>query len=243
MIEIWGHRGAFDFAPENTLVSFQMAVDMGAHGIELDIQLSKDGEIVVIHDETIDRVSSGRGYVKDYTLSELKRMNFNKRGLTEPLFMEIPTLAETLELLENTETDINIELKTGIIFYEGIEKKALRVAEIFGMSNRIVWSSFNHYSVQTVKKLAPYARTALLCGGGILTTGEECEKTGAEALHPGIHQLRYHQLVDDCYRRGVKVRPYTVNTAEDLRLSLDCKVDGVITNNIEFTRSQLTQLS
>ncbi|MDR1571199.1 MAG: glycerophosphodiester phosphodiesterase, partial [Clostridiales Family XIII bacterium] len=97
-MEIWGHRGAYADAPENTLAGFALAAEYGAQGVEFDVQMTRDGETVVIHDETIDRVSNGRGYVKDHTLSELKRLNFNKRGITKPLFMEIPTLGEALRL-------------------------------------------------------------------------------------------------------------------------------------------------
>ena len=237
MTEIWGHRGAYDFAPENTLTSFQIAADMGADGVELDIQLIKDGEIVVIHDETVDRVSGGHGYVKDYTLSELKKINFNKRGLTLPKFMEIPTLAEVFEIMAPTGLAINIELKTGIVFYEGLEQKALMLAEKFGMSGRIIWSSFNHWSVQKIKQLEPTARIALLCGFGILATGEECERTGAEGLHPELYQLSYPGLVEDCHRRGIKVRPYLVNSQEDLRAAYEREVDGIFTNNIESAKA------
>ena len=239
MTEIWGHRGAYDFASENTLSSFQIAADKGADGVELDIQLTRDGEIVVIHDEKIDRLSNGQGYVKDYTLSELKKFNFNKRRLTLPEFMEAPTLAEVFELLGQTGLEINVELKTGVFFYEGIELKALQLAGAFGMSDRIVWSSFNHWSVQTVKRFEPSARTALLCGGGIFATGEECEKTGAEALHPDARQLRYPGLVEDCHRRGIKVRAYTINSPEDLRFAFDLGVDAVFTNNIDVAREEL----
>ena len=238
MAEIWGHRGAYDFAPENTLESFSLAADMGADGVELDIQLTKDGKVVVIHDETVERVSDGHGYVKDLTLSELKRLNFNKRGLTLPYFMEIPTLAEVFELLSATGLQINIELKTGIVYYEGIEQKALALAGQHGMSDRIVWSSFNHWSVQNVKRIEPSAKTALLCGGGILATGEECERTGAEALHPDVRQFRFPGLVEDCHRRGVKVRPFTVNSPEDLRAAYEIGVDGVFTNNIIFAKAE-----
>ena len=74
---VWAHRGASGYAPENTIPAFQKAIEMGADGIELDVQLTKDGELVVVYDETLERVSDGRGWVKDYTLAELKRMNFN----------------------------------------------------------------------------------------------------------------------------------------------------------------------
>ena len=235
-MEIWGHRGAYHFAPENTLTSFQMAVHLEAYGVELDIQLTRDGEVVVIHDEKVDRTSNGRGQVKDFTLSEIKKLNFNKSGLVPPPFMEIPTLAEVFELLGPTKLKINVELKTGIVFYEGIEEKALALAEKYGMLDRIVWSSFNHYSVQKVKLLEPEAETALLCGGGILITAEQCEKTGASALHPGIHQLRFPGLANDCHKRGLKVRTYTVNEPDEFKLARDTEVDGVFTNRIDSAK-------
>jgi Glycerophosphoryl diester phosphodiesterase len=238
-MKIWGHRGAYSSAPENTLVGFQMAAQMGADGVELDIQLTKDREIVVIHDETVNRTSNGQGWVKDFTLAEIKKLNFNKRGLTEPLFMEVPTLTEVLELLKPTGLTINIELKTGVIYYDGIEHIALNLVEKYGMSDRIVWSSFNHYSVQKIKQLEPSTKTALLCGGGIFITGEQCEKVGAEALHPSIHMLRYPSLVEDCRRRGVLVRPWTVNSDEDLTLSKDLGVDTVMVNRIDWAKGAL----
>jgi glycerophosphoryl diester phosphodiesterase len=241
-MEIWGHRGAYDNAPENTLTGFQMAADMGADGVELDIQLTKDGEVVVIHDETVDRTSDGFGYVKDFTLSEIKKLNFNKRGITPPGFMEIPTLAEVLELLKPTMLKINIELKTGIIYYNNIEAMALNIAAEHGMMERIVWSSFNHYSVQRLKQLKPEAETALLCSGGILVTGEQCEKTGASALHPNIRQLTYPGLVEDCHQRGVKVRVWTVNEPEELKLALGLNVDAVCTNKINYAKETVDAL-
>lgn len=76
--KVWAHRGASAYAPENTLEAFRLAAEQKADGVELDVQLSKDGELVVIHDETIDRVSNGSGYVRDYTLEELKRFHFNR---------------------------------------------------------------------------------------------------------------------------------------------------------------------
>ncbi|MCR2806723.1 glycerophosphodiester phosphodiesterase [Paenibacillus soyae] len=238
-MNIWGHRGAYSSAPENTLVGFQMAVQMGADGVELDIQLTKDGEVVVIHDETVDRTSNGQGWIKDFTLAEIKKLNFNKMGRTEPLFMEVPTLAEVLELLNPTGLSINIELKTGVIPYEGIEHMALQLVGKYGMADRVIWSSFNHYSVQKIKQLEPSSRTALLCGGGIWVTGEQCEKVGAEALHPSVHMLRYPPLVEDCRKRGILVRPWTVTSEDDLKLARDLGVDTVMVNRIDWAKGVL----
>lgn len=94
---IWAHRGASGYAPENTLEAFKLAIDEKADGIELDVQLTKDKELVVIHDEKIDRTSNGKGYVKDYTLEELKKFNFNY-GNEKYEEVKIPTLKEVYEL-------------------------------------------------------------------------------------------------------------------------------------------------
>ena len=230
---IWGHRGAFAYAPENTLPGFHLAAQMGADGVELDIQLSKDGAVVVIHDETVDRTSDHEGRVHEYTLKELKTMNFNKRGITKPFLMEIPTLDEVFALLAPTGMSINVELKTNVVRYEGIEQKALALAGRHGLLDRVVWSSFNHYSVQAIKQEEPQARTALLCSGGILVTGEQCEKTGAEALHCHVQQLRWYPgLVGECHSRGVLVRPWVVDEEADFRLAVELEVDTVMTNDI-----------
>jgi len=239
-MEIWGHRGAYDSAPENTLIGFQLAADMGADGVEFDIQLTRDGEIVVIHDETVDRTSDGHGYVKDFTLSEIKKLNFNKRKIHPQPQMEIPTLAEVLELLKPTNMRLNIEFKTGVFYYEGIEAKALDVVMRYNMTSRVVWSSFNHYSVQNLKHLEREAETALLCGGEIFVTGEQCEKTGAVALHPNINQLCHPRLVSECHDRGIKVRTWTVNNRQEFQLARDSGVDGVFTNSINLAKEFLS---
>ena len=110
---------------KNTLEAFLLAAEQGADGVELDVQLTKDGEMVVVHDEEIDRVSDGSGFVKDYTLAELKNLNFNK---THPEYqnVKIPTLREVYEALKPTGMTINVELKTGIFWYKDLGKKGTR---------------------------------------------------------------------------------------------------------------------
>ena len=116
--KIWAHRGSSGFAPENTIPAFEVAKALNVDGIELDVQMTKDGELVVIHDETIDRTSDGKGWVKDYTLEELRKFNFAKN---KPAFgfVTIPTLREVYELFQDTDYVINVELKTSIIPYDG----------------------------------------------------------------------------------------------------------------------------
>ena len=125
--QVWAHRGASAYAPENTLEAFRLA-----DGVELDVQLSRDGELVVAHDETIDRVSNGTGYIKDYTLAQLKKLSFNRLF---PKFKDarIPTLKEVYELLKPAGLTVNVELKTGIILYPEIEEKVLALTASIGL--------------------------------------------------------------------------------------------------------------
>ena len=144
---VWGHRGASGYAPENTMAAFEKAVELGADGIELDVQLTKDGELVVIHDETIDRVSDGSGWVKDYTYAKLIKHNFNR---THPEYehAQIPTLEEVYALIKPTDLTINVEIKTGVVFYPEIEARVLDLTERMGLMERVIFSSFNHYTIQ-----------------------------------------------------------------------------------------------
>lgn len=231
-MQIWGHRGAYCYAPENTLPSFQKAIELGADGVEFDVQLTKDGEVVVIHDERLERTSDGIGFVKDYTYADIQKYNFNKNSIGDFSFVSIPSLQEALVLLKPTSLAINIELKTGVVYYDGLEQKTVDLVEKYGLSDRVIYSSFNHYSLQKVKEYAPNARIALLCGGGVLVTGEQCEKIGAYALHPSIQQLRFPGLVADCHKRGIKVNAWTVDSDVDYAYAKGCGVDGIFVNDL-----------
>lgn len=127
-MKIWAHRGCSQMYPENTLLAFEKAAAInGLEGIELDIQLTKDGELVVIHDERVDRTTEGTGFVRDYTLSELKRLHIYAD--VNPS-QEIPTMRETLDLLEpamRRGLRLNIELKNSIYPYEGMEEKIVEM--------------------------------------------------------------------------------------------------------------------
>lgn len=183
--KVWAHRGASGYAPENTLDAFRKAVEMGADGIELDVQMTKDGELVVIHDETINRVSNGKGWVKDYTYEELKKFNFNKTH-QEYTKEEIPTLEQVYRLNKQTNLTINVEIKTGIVFYPGIEERVLELTERLGMKEHVIYSSFNHYTIRKIKELDPQAKTGMLYEDGIIDAVDyACDVVKADALHPG----------------------------------------------------------
>lgn len=226
---VWAHRGASGYAPENTLAAFQKAVDLGADRVELDIQLTKDDQIVVIHDETIDRTSDGKGWVKDYTLEELRAFNYNR---TKPEYKhaDIPTMREVFELLKPTGLFINIEIKTGMVFYEKIEEKILALAKEMGMEDRVCYSSFNHYTVTRIHELKPDAEVGFLYADGPIDMPSYGVKHGVNALHPALYNLQYDGFVKECKEKGLKLNVWTVNERPYMEMCCQYGVDAIITN-------------
>lgn len=229
MTQVWGHRGASGYAPENTLDAFALALEQGADGIELDVQLTKDGEPVVIHDERVDRTGSGIGFVKDQTLAELKKMEFN-RTIPGYKSVRIPTLKEVYELFQNKQKKINVEIKTGIFFYQGIEDKVLELTAAMGMEDRVIYSSFNHQTMVNLKKMNPQAVCGLLYADGYLNMDRYCQELGMDALHPALYNLQYEGFREACRQKKIPLHVWTVNEPEHIRLMYDMQVEAVITN-------------
>ena len=193
-MRFWAHRGCSLAYPENTLEAFKAAAEVkGIAGIELDVQLTKDGEIVVIHDETVDRTTNGTGNVRDYTLKQLKEL---KIASVDGTYTTIPTLEEVFRLLYTIcEEDrpegkflINIELKNSVIRYEGMEEKVIELVSEYGLEENIVYSSFLPESMRLVKELAPYAKTGIL-GMNAEQCRLEAIQMDADAIHPWIGGL------------------------------------------------------
>ena len=230
--EVWAHRGASgwdrQYAPENTMPAFQKALEMGADGIELDVQLTKDGEIVICHDERIDRTSRGQGYIRDYTLKDLKKIDFSKPHV-EYGFVEIPTLKEFFEFFKPTDLKLNIELKTGVLYYEDIEEKTYKLADSYGLNDRIIYSSFNHYSLEKLKRICPDVKIGLLMGADIVRLPDYPKFFGAEALHPPEWMVN-KDYVDKCHALGLKVNTWTVDNPGRMKELIKMGVDVFITN-------------
>ena len=218
--KIFAHRGASGYAPENTLEAFALAITQGADGIELDVQLTKDGIPVVIHDETIDRVTEKKGWVKDYTLKELKKLTVLKDKFPEYSAAKIPTLEEVLDAVKASGIQVNIELKTGIA---DLVKKA-------GMEERVIYSSFNHYSIQQMKKIVPEAETAYLYSDVILNVAEYAKNTKVDGLHPAVYHVKMADFLKEYLGSNLNVRVWTVNEKADMKWLIDAGVTAIITN-------------
>ena len=186
-MKIWAHRGCSQRYPENTQIAFEKALELkGLEGIELDVQLTRDGELVVIHDERVDRTTEGIGFVRDYTLAELKRLHIYADGKPS---QSILTMSEVFDLMEQRLKEgmkLNIELKNSVYPYPGMEEKLLELvykkcrAEVV---RNIVYSSFYALSLERIRKLEPTAQIGVLDGkvSDCLFKSTGC---GADALHP-----------------------------------------------------------
>lgn len=233
--KIWAHRGASEYAPENTLEAFELAVRQGADGVELDVQLSKDGELVVIHDETLNRVSNHKGYVAEYTLKKLKTFHVNKHF---PQYGKtiIPTLEEVYQLLKPTNLTINVELKTSNNFYPGIEEKVIALADKLGMSDRLLYSSFNHYSLLRLKKISSNVKTGILISDIIVDAPGYAANLGIDAIHPRLNILQIPDFVKSSKEKGIEVNPWTVNDETQMRILAEQGINAMITNKPDVCR-------
>lgn len=216
-----GHRGAKGHAPENTLISFQTAMDLGVDGIELDVHLTSDNHLVVIHDNTLDRTTSGTGVVNLFTLSELKTLRI------ENLY-EIPTLEEVLDLIDN-KIFVNIELKgknTAKPVADLIESYILEKNWTY---DHFIVSSFDWNALQEVRTLSPNIAIGVLTQTDLgLATGF-ADFIQAKSIHPYFHLLTIENTAL-MQQKGFQVFPWTVNELEDIQKIKSFQVDGIISD-------------
>lgn len=226
---IFAHRGSKGTHPENTLEAFAEAIRIGVEGIELDVHLTKDGELAVIHDETVDRTTNGTGYVRDMTMAELKNLDAGSWFSGEFCQSVIPTLAEVLSLLKDTDILLNVEIKSDIIPYEGIEEKVLQALERYSYKNKAIISSFNHYSVKKVHDLDPEIETAILFMEVLYAPWEYARSLGASALHVYL-PVAYTEMSREAKSNNFPVRVFTVNDKVQIKQLIELEVDTIMTD-------------
>ncbi len=228
-VKIWAHRGASGDAPENTLAAFQMAMDVGADGIELDVHFTKDRQVVVTHDDDTQRVTGYKGWIIDLTLAQLKKLDFSYnmaafKGET------IPTLEEVLALIQPGRLNINIELKTNDENPNGLEEACQALVEKYSMEDRILYSSFNHYSLARMRSVAPHMKCGILYSNKPYRPWEYAASFGCSAVHPQFGSVNTPGYIEECHQAGIACNVWTVNSTQDIKAMLDLQVDGIITN-------------
>ena len=216
-----GHRGAKGYEPENTLISFQKALDLKVDGIELDVHLSSDGELIVIHDGTIDRTTNGKGFVSELSLQDLKAFRINNS-------LEIPILQEVFDLV-NRNCFINVELKG-----TGTAKPVLELIEHYVLDenwnyDHFLVSSFDWNRLQEVRFLDPKIQIGVLTKKSIEDALAFAKKTKAFSIHPEYRLLRKENVVL-MQENGFVVFPWTVNSKEDIQKIKSFNVNGIISD-------------
>ncbi|PKR86017.1 glycerophosphodiester phosphodiesterase [Heyndrickxia camelliae] len=232
MTLIFAHRGAAGTYPENTMDAFIAAEKCGADGIELDVQLSKDGEIVVIHDETVNRTTNGKGFVKDFNIKDLQKLNASYHSKSVKTFFKvphIPSLREVFDWMKTNDLLCNIEFKTGKIEYPYIEEKVIQLIREYGFEERIIISSFNHYSIIHCYRLAPEIEIAPLYSDGLFMPWVYAASIHAKGIHPN-YKIAPDDIINSAMEYGIQVRPYTVNKEKDIKRLLALSCSAIITD-------------
>ena len=235
MTQIWAHRGASRAAPENTIAAFTAAVAFGADGVELDVQRTRDGQLVVCSDERIDRTSSGHGWVRDMTLAELHRYDFSY-GRTDFAGARIPTLVEVLTALDGTGLSLNVELKNSTVPYPGMEDEVVELVEQAGWGDRVIYSSFNHASMRVMAQMGKHV--GLLYDAVLWKPARYALGLGASALHPSWKTVATDpRMVRKARKKGLAVNVWTLDRPEQVRAALALGVDAIITNTPDVALS------
>jgi glycerophosphoryl diester phosphodiesterase len=215
---IIGHRGAPDCAPENTMASFRQALAQGADLVELDVQMSADGQLVVIHDQTLERTTDGQGYVADAALAELQALDAGSWFSPEFAGERVPTLDEVLAWIKG-KAGLVIEIKNGPVFYEGIEQKIVEALRQYDMIEQTLVVSFDHPCLYRLKGLCPELNTGILVACRLLDPVMTAGDVGADAL-VALWTMVTKVDVEVCHGAGLAVCTWGRNPDYEYLLSI-----------------------
>ena len=232
-MKVMAHRGYSGAYPENTMLSFRKAAEVGTDGIELDVHMTRDGVLVVHHDERVDRTTDGTGRICDTSYAELRSLNAAKLWADRYAPEKVPSFEEYCEWAAGEALFTNIEIKTDNTYYPGIEQQTWDTVVKYGLEKKVLFSSFNHFSLTRMKSILPseVELGALVEheSGVKVYPGAYCEAAGFHCYHPPIAALN-DENVADCKAHGVKINVWTVNDMAGLEKLYAWDVEGIITN-------------
>lgn len=239
---VFGHRGAKAYAPMNTLPAYQLALDMGADGIELDVHRSKDGHAVIVHDFTVDATTNGEGRVADFTLDELKALDAGSWFGAAFAGVQIPTLDEVFEAF-GTRLLVNVEIKSETQETDGVEQVVADVIRKYGMQERVIVSSFNPLALARFREFLPDVAIGYLYEPGSVDYTRAMMDTlnlDYEAEHP------YEAMIDAAFveqAQGRWINTWTVNDPGRARTLAQLGVNAIITDRPDAILEALTDRS
>jgi glycerophosphoryl diester phosphodiesterase len=240
---IIGHRGACALAPENTISSFKLAVEHGADFIELDAKLSLDGEVMVIHDQTVDRTTDGTGRVNQLTCTQLQVLDAGRKFDKKFEGEKIPTLDEVFKAV-GKQIYVNVELTNYASKNDDLVKKVVGVIKSNQMEKRVLFSSFLPRNLKLAHAMLPEAQVAILClvgVTGIFARSFLLTKISPSFIHPYLMDVT-KRLVDKEHNRGRKVNVWTVNAEKDIQRMIKAGVDGIFTDDPLKARNILNEI-
>ncbi len=223
------HRGASAFAPENTIEAIEKAFELGADGIETDVQMSRDGELFIFHDWTLDRIAGDGTLFTEKKSSEIKGYDAGSWFSGKFAGAEIPLLSEALSAVPEGKT-INIEIKKTARDEREIEKKLLKCIRDSGHFSNIIVSSFNHKSVALIRSLEPELKTALIVSSLFADPMRYFGDFSCYSIHPAFFYVD-RQLVDVLHSNNIKIYPWVVDIPSYAKVLTDMGCDGIISNN------------
>lgn len=237
---IIAHRGASSEAPENTLAAFELAISQGSDAIELDIHLSADGEIIVCHDATINRTTSGTGFVREMTASELKRVDAGSWFSEKYAGERLPLLEEVFDLVPK-DMMVNVEIKNS---YQGeIEPKLMALLSEKNRMDSVIVSSFHHKSLLRLKQLEPEVKISLLYFADFINHRQVAERfeVPVYSIHPNF-RLIGREDVKDAVDHGLHVFLCVVNDEQKMKVAIEYGATGILTDFPEKLRQVLEKI-
>lgn len=232
--EIWAHQGSSHVYIENTLAAFKQAIEEGVDGIEFDVQRTADGELVVIHDEHLMRLTGDGRFIWELTWPELQELTLKsavvKTEKVDYFHAKVPKLDDVLKLIKESDVTANVELKNSVYFYPGMEDEIIACVNKWGMQDRVVYSSFNHLSMKKMVALVGPEDCAILTLDIQDAPWDYARQVGVSAYHPMIASMQHLNLVEKCHQAGLKVRTWTADADVHIYGALLLGVDAVMTN-------------
>jgi len=224
------HRGASSLAPENTFAAFDQALEAGADGIEFDVQLSRDNVPVIIHDERLERTTTGKGLVKELSLEELKALDAGSWFASDFKGAAIPTLEEVLTGYKDSCPIFDIELKNSNTAYPGLEAAVLEQVSRHSLESRVIISSFNADSLVACRRLNPAVRTGLIYLEEIEEPWHYIISLGCYSAHPLFFYLQNPEIMAGFKAHNTPLYPWTVNDPVQMEHLVSEDVEAIITD-------------
>ncbi|WP_068792988.1 glycerophosphodiester phosphodiesterase [Brevibacillus laterosporus] len=237
---IYAHRGASGMYPENTFPAFHAAYLQGSNGMEIDVQVTADEQLIVMHDTNVEHTTDGVGEVRHLTYEQIYRLNAAAKSRKYYPPTKVPELSDVLLFVKTTGLRLIIELKNFIVPQPQLEEHVIRLIHDLRLHKQVVISSFNYHSLLHVKELDPQIRTGMLYFGQLHKPWEIAKQFRADELHAPEEQVN-KSLLQAARQHHLSLLAWTVNTPERMQELFSLQIDGIITNYPNVARKYLNK--